>query len=133
MNNWCFRLCVYVYASIKHSHKAVSCREKHAPRASPFSQDLPFLQLLLLNSCSQKGQKLHVYSLLYSPVLGESPLLVRQCDVLSQPVSGPADPSNLEISTSQPFPLFFTASLCSILCTGPVLGTPLCKQILSLK
>lgn len=52
---------------------------------------------------------------------------------VSQPVSGPADPSNMEISTYQPFPLFLTASLCCILCTGPVLGAPLCKQISSLK
>lgn len=71
-------------------------------------------------------------SLFYSLVVGESPLLVEQCSVLSQPVSGWLTP----VMWKEALPSHFLgshASLCCILCTSPVPGVLLCKQLSSLK
>lgn len=61
----------------------------------------PAAELLL----SERAKASHFHSLIYSLVVADSPLLMEQYSVLSQPISSPTDPSNMEGNTSQASPL----------------------------
>lgn len=127
----CVRVCQHQVHTQGSILQEATCSQSKSFLLGPtFSLVLRCPAAELLLSIRAKASCFH--SLIYSLEVGESPLLMEQCNVLSQPVSSPIDPSNMEEALPSHLPCSH-ASLCCVLCSSPVYGVPLCKQISSLK
>lgn len=114
MNSWCFRLCASgVCMCVPASSTYWAHTQGNILQEAPCSQSKsillgPTFSLVARGPAaellSERAKASCFHFLIYSLMVGESPLLMEQCSVLSQPVSSPTDPSNMERKTSQPSP-----------------------------